>query len=115
VLGLAHFGMEQFDKAATLFERAHKRYATLLGTVVVSTYGHLGRKQESSADHSYNHRCGTLTAQETDQGHRQNSGWISEVLGAMRDLEISQILEAYTGPLKGSSSSSPAGSMWVCL
>lgn len=53
VLGLAHFGMEHFDKAATLFERAQKRtpalLGTLLGTVVASTYGHLGRKQEARA------------------------------------------------------------------
>ncbi len=53
VLGLAHFGMEQFDKAATLFERTHKRtpalLGTLLGAVVASTYGHLGRKQEAKA------------------------------------------------------------------
>jgi TolB-like protein len=51
VFGLAHFSMEQFEEAATSFERALKRnpenYAPLIH--LAAAYGHLGRKQEATA------------------------------------------------------------------
>jgi len=50
-LGLAQFGMEQFEEAATSFERALKRnpenYWVLF--YLAAAYGHLGRKQEATA------------------------------------------------------------------
>ncbi len=51
VLGLAQFGMEQFEAAANSFERALKRnpenYMPLIH--LAAAYGHLGRKQEAAA------------------------------------------------------------------
>jgi len=51
VLGLAHFSMERFEEAATLFERALKRnpidYVPLIH--LAAAYGHLGRGQEAAA------------------------------------------------------------------
>jgi len=51
VLGLVHFSMEQFEEAATSFDRALKRnpenYAPLIP--LAAAYGHLGRKQEATA------------------------------------------------------------------
>ncbi|MFX1555589.1 MAG: tetratricopeptide repeat protein [Promethearchaeota archaeon] len=50
-LGLANFHMEQFEEAATFFERAFKRnpenYWSLM--LLAAAYGHLGRKQEATA------------------------------------------------------------------
>jgi len=52
LLGLAHFGIEQFEKAATLFERALKRnpenYVPLIP--LAATHAHLGLKQEAKAE-----------------------------------------------------------------
>ncbi len=49
VLGLAHFGMEQFEKAASLFEKALERnpenYIALIP--LAATYAHLNRKNEA--------------------------------------------------------------------
>ena len=49
VLGLAHFGMEQLDKAASLFEKALERnpenYVPLIP--LAATYAHLSRKKEA--------------------------------------------------------------------
>jgi TolB-like protein/class 3 adenylate cyclase len=51
VLGLAHFVTEQFEEAATLFERALKRnpenYVPLIP--LAAAYAHLGREQEAAA------------------------------------------------------------------
>jgi TolB-like protein/class 3 adenylate cyclase/Flp pilus assembly protein TadD len=51
VLGLAHFGTEQFEKAVTLFERALKRnpqnYVPLIP--LSAALAHLGRKQEAKS------------------------------------------------------------------
>jgi TolB-like protein/class 3 adenylate cyclase/Flp pilus assembly protein TadD len=51
VLGLAHFGTEQFEKAVTLFERALKRnpqnYVPLIP--LAAALAHLGRKQEAKS------------------------------------------------------------------
>jgi len=51
VLGLAHFALEQFEQAATLFERALKRnpidYVPLIH--LAAAYGHLDREQEAAA------------------------------------------------------------------
>ncbi len=51
VLGLAHFSMERFEEAATLFERALKRnpidYVPLIH--LAAAYGHLVRGQEAAA------------------------------------------------------------------
>jgi TolB-like protein/cytochrome c-type biogenesis protein CcmH/NrfG len=51
VLGLAHFALEQFEQAATLFERALKRnpidYVPLIH--LAAAYGHLGREEEAAA------------------------------------------------------------------
>ncbi|MBW2468850.1 MAG: tetratricopeptide repeat protein [Deltaproteobacteria bacterium] len=50
VLGLAHFGMEQLEKAASLFEEALERnpenYVTLIP--LAATYAHLNRKKEAT-------------------------------------------------------------------
>jgi len=52
VLGLAHFGIEQYEKAATLFERALKRnpqnYIPLIP--LAAAHAHLGRKQEARSE-----------------------------------------------------------------
>jgi len=52
VLGLAHFGTEQFEKAVTLFERALKRnpqnYVPLIP--LAAALAHLGRNQEARAE-----------------------------------------------------------------
>jgi adenylate cyclase len=49
VLGLAHFGMEQLEKAASLFEKALERnpenYVALIP--LAATYAHLNRKKEA--------------------------------------------------------------------
>jgi tetratricopeptide (TPR) repeat protein len=49
VLGLAHFGMEQLEKAAALFEKALERnpenYIALIP--LAATYAHLNRKNEA--------------------------------------------------------------------
>jgi len=49
VLGLAHFGMDQFEEAATSFERAIKRnpenYVPLIP--LAAAYAHLNRKQDA--------------------------------------------------------------------
>ena len=51
VLGMAHFGTEQFEKAVTLFERALKRnpqnYVPLIPLAAAHAY--LGRKQEAKS------------------------------------------------------------------
>jgi TolB-like protein/class 3 adenylate cyclase len=51
VLGLAHFGMEQFKEGANSFERGLRRnpenYMPLIN--LAAAYGHLGRKQEATA------------------------------------------------------------------
>ena len=52
LLGLAHFGTEQFEKAVTLFERALKRnpenYVPLIP--LAAAHAHLNRKQEAKAE-----------------------------------------------------------------
>lgn len=52
VLGLAYFGTDQFEKAATLFERALKRnpenYAPLIP--LAAAHAHLGRIREAKAE-----------------------------------------------------------------
>ena len=52
VLGLAHFGIEQYEKAATLFERSLKRnphnYIPLIP--LAAAHAHLGRKQEARSE-----------------------------------------------------------------
>jgi adenylate cyclase len=49
ILGLAHFGMEQLEKAASLFEKALERnpenYVALIP--LAATYAHLNRKKEA--------------------------------------------------------------------
>ena len=51
VLGLAHFGMDRFEEAATSFERALKRnpenYVPLIP--LAATYAHLNREQDATA------------------------------------------------------------------
>jgi len=51
VLGLAHFGMDRFEEAATSFERALKRnpenYVTLIP--LAAAYAHLNREQDATA------------------------------------------------------------------
>ena len=52
-LGMANFGMEQFQQAATVFERAF-RLNPELGLVqrayLAATYAHLGRKEQAKAE-----------------------------------------------------------------
>jgi len=52
VLGIAYFLMKQFEKAATVFERAIKSNPEDDGILfyLVATYGHLGREQEAKAE-----------------------------------------------------------------
>ena len=51
VLGLANFGMDRFEEAATSFERALKRnpenYVPLIP--LAATYAHLNREQDATA------------------------------------------------------------------
>jgi len=51
VLGLAQFSMEQFEEAASSFERALKRNPEnyWVGFYLAASYGHLARKQEATA------------------------------------------------------------------
>jgi TolB-like protein len=51
VLGLAQFSIEQFEEAATSFERALKRNPEnyWVWFYLAASYGHLGRKQEATA------------------------------------------------------------------
>jgi tetratricopeptide (TPR) repeat protein len=47
-LGLAYFGLEEFDDAAAHFERALERSPDLGAIPLVATYGHLGRIEEAA-------------------------------------------------------------------
>ncbi len=47
-LGMAYFGMEQFDTAVTFYERAITRNPTLAHWVLAAAYAHLGRTQEAA-------------------------------------------------------------------
>ena len=47
VLGLTYFGMERFDRAVTMLEKAFKGSPALAGLTLAATYGHLDRKQEA--------------------------------------------------------------------
>ncbi len=49
VLGLAHFGMEQFEKAASLFEKTLERNPENFVALIplAATYAHLSRKKEA--------------------------------------------------------------------
>ncbi|MFQ5961708.1 MAG: adenylate/guanylate cyclase domain-containing protein [Candidatus Methylomirabilales bacterium] len=51
VLGLAHFGTQQFEEAATLFERALKRNPINNVPLIhlAASYGHLGHEREAAA------------------------------------------------------------------
>ena len=51
IFGLAHFTMEQFEEAATFFERALKRNPTNYVPLIhlAAAYAHLGREQEATA------------------------------------------------------------------
>ncbi len=42
-LGYAYFGMERYEEAVTLFERARKRNPGLNAWMIFATYGHLGQ------------------------------------------------------------------------
>ncbi len=47
-LGLAYFGMEQFDTAVTFFERAIQRNPNLSPWILAAAYAHLGHTQEAA-------------------------------------------------------------------